>query len=355
LNGDIELKGDLRIVKFTEDAIETIEYPSDYMFKHTKKLPKNIDKITEELLVNVLRNNDNVNERQHGNISSFNFNKKVFFDRIWNDQTVKSRGLFINTKTNEIVARSYDKFFNLGERRDTELVNLKHTISFPIIAYEKENGFLGILGYDKESNEVLYCSKATLDNDYAGYFKTLVDPHIVKDGRIMKLLKSGHSLVFEVIDIENDPHIIEHKKSKVILLDIIKNIVNYSSCDYPQLKNTGDIMGVKTKIMKNIFQSWGEFTSFLDKVKNHKTEGFVFEDANGFMVKYKTNFYNQWKHSRMLVDKIKKGESINLKDCVNIEENLFINFIENTYRNNLDDLQDKSIIELRKEFKNQNN
>jgi hypothetical protein len=81
----------------------------------------------------------------------------------------------------------------------------------------------------------------------------------------------------------------------------------------------------------------------------------VFEDANGFMVKYKTNFYNQWKHSRMLVDKIKKGESINLKDCMNIEENLFINFIENTYRNNLDDLQDKSIIELRKEFKNQNN
>jgi tRNA splicing ligase len=42
---------------------------------------------------------------------SLNFTRDAFFDKEWNDLTVRARGLFVNTVTKEIVARSYEKFF----------------------------------------------------------------------------------------------------------------------------------------------------------------------------------------------------------------------------------------------------
>jgi len=351
LNGDIELKGALRVVKFSNDSIEELEFESDYMFKNTKKLPKNIEKISEEVLINVLRQNDNIREKVFENISSFNFDKKTFYNRIWNDQTVKARGLFINTHTNKIVARSYDKFFNISERRETEFQNLKQTFSYSIKAYKKENGFLGILGYDEEAHKLLFCSKSSPESPYAKYFEDILQDTInVKNNTLMmSLLKGGHSFVFEVIDIKNDPHIIEYKESKVILLDIIRNNIKFSCFDYVQLCSIANKLNIEHKQLESTFESYNEFLRFIDMNKKNENEGFVFVDNNNFTVKLKNDYYNQWKHSRMLIDKIIKGIKIKISDCINIEENTFINFVTNKY--SIEDLQNMSLIELRNEFK----
>ena len=74
-----------------------------------------------------LRNSPYVKEKELGNgISSFNFTRKAFWDHHWTDMSVKARGLFIDTENMVVRARSYDKFFNLGERRDTELDYIKN-------------------------------------------------------------------------------------------------------------------------------------------------------------------------------------------------------------------------------------
>ena len=71
--------------------------------------------------VNELRNDNGIKERKLADgISSFNFTSKTFKKKNWNDRTVKARGLFINTNNDEIVARSYDKFFAIGERPETQ-------------------------------------------------------------------------------------------------------------------------------------------------------------------------------------------------------------------------------------------
>lgn len=42
-----------------------------------------------------LRSSTLVKERSFGDISSFNFTRKAFFDAKWNELTTKARGLFI--------------------------------------------------------------------------------------------------------------------------------------------------------------------------------------------------------------------------------------------------------------------
>jgi tRNA splicing ligase len=46
-------------------------------------------------------------------------------------------------KKYEVAARSYDKFFNLDEVPMTEFESLKETFKYPLVAYIKENGYLG--------------------------------------------------------------------------------------------------------------------------------------------------------------------------------------------------------------------
>lgn len=66
---------------------------------------------------------------------------------------MKARGLFINRNTNEIVSRSYNKFFNIEERLTTKMHVLVNTLRFPVTVYDKANGFLGTVGYNSETDE----------------------------------------------------------------------------------------------------------------------------------------------------------------------------------------------------------
>ena len=52
-----------------------------------------------------------IQEKKFGNISSFNYTDKAFYDRVWDAQTTKARGLYIDTVKGKVVARAYDKFF----------------------------------------------------------------------------------------------------------------------------------------------------------------------------------------------------------------------------------------------------
>ena len=44
----------------------------------------------------------------------------------------KLEGLFVDRMTGDVKLRSYNKFFNLNERPETELNNLANTLSFPV-------------------------------------------------------------------------------------------------------------------------------------------------------------------------------------------------------------------------------
>lgn len=66
-----------------------------------------MDKRLENML-----NSEYIRVKELGNdVVSLNFTRDAFQDGVWNDETIKARGLFINKVTGDIVARSYNKFF----------------------------------------------------------------------------------------------------------------------------------------------------------------------------------------------------------------------------------------------------
>ena len=86
--------------------------------------------------------------------------------------------------------------------------------------------FLGLLGYDEETDDFVIASKSTTTGDYAGYFKNLLFDKINgKEEDLKRYLRDTNTcMAFEVIDIKNDPHIIEYDDSEVILLDVIDSL-----------------------------------------------------------------------------------------------------------------------------------
>ena len=116
-------------------------------------------------------------------VNALNFTKQVFFQASWDDVLVKARGLFINSETQEIVARGYEKFFNVGERPETQLSALRETLAWPVVAYVKENGYLGNLGYDSETGDLFVASKSTPDGEFADWFREILEDTVPAEQR----------------------------------------------------------------------------------------------------------------------------------------------------------------------------
>lgn len=150
LQGDIEFGGNLRVIQITKDNIAPVEIKNNVFVDPKKQIEEtsineNIDMSVYEL-VEKMRTSKYIYEKQFGRVSSFNFTKQAFEKGVWDSLINKARGLYIDTVDYKIVARSYDKFFNINERPETILNNLQYKLQFPVVAYVKENGFLGIVG-----------------------------------------------------------------------------------------------------------------------------------------------------------------------------------------------------------------
>lgn len=309
LEGRVEFGGQLRIVELDKTLNWKPVYLDDIqpVTKELNTETRNAE--TLEQAISYLRNNRFVQEKPLGdNISSFNFTREAFYKGNWNKQTVLARGLFVDTEKNEIVARSYEKFFRIGEVPETELANLRARFTFPVTAYVKENGFLAIISYNKNKDELFIASKSTNKGDYVEYIKKQLKPY---EEKILTFYRENDnsnnpiSFVFECVDIENDPHIIEYKQSKIVLLDGIRNELSFSKMPYEDLKQLSSRFGCPIKEKAFELKDWDSFRSLYNKIqeedyqyKGEYIEGFVFEDMSGFMTKCKSAYYNLWKKLR---------------------------------------------------------
>lgn len=375
LENQVEMGGFLRVLKITPNNIETFEIQNDVFsdFDYGELTNRSIPE-TVERAVEVLRNSKWIKERKEDNISSFNFTRQAFCNRKWTDATIKARGLFINTSTNKIVARGYEKFFSVEENHLVTLDALQKKFSYPLKVYIKENGFLGLLGYDEETDDFVIASKSTTAGDYAGYFKKLLFEKINgKEDELKNYLRNNNAcMTFEVVDIENDPHIIEYDESKIVLLDVLDRELKFSRLDYEKLIKVGEWLNIEVKEKAAEFNNWDEFYSWYNKVieegylyngKSH-IEGFVIEDQNLFMTKIKLHYYKQWKKYRSLADAMLNRGFIRYNSLITSPlDKAFYAFCKKKYRNRDKNIsigdnekelkkngKEVSIIALRKEF-----
>jgi len=339
LEDAVEFGGNLRTALLNEHGWTTAAY-RNRVFRPRREWiaidlnsPKRIEKISrypywmraEEVPLSIdadtmssMRNHSGVVERTNTSfphVASFNFSKKVFYDRSWDDVVMKARGLFFDVDSHEIVSRGYEKFFNIGERDETSMASLKKSLVFPITVYVKENGFLGNVGYDKKTDSVFVASKSTPDGSFAEMFRTIlkdtIDP--AKMDELRRYLRDAEaSMTFEVIDPVNDPHMIEYRAPKIVLLDIIRRTVKFEKADEKTLTEAAAMFGFERKTRLIQFKRWEEFQGFHRKVSQNfnytvngaPVEGVVIEDAAGFMTKLKTPYYMFWKRLRGAKDRI---------------------------------------------------
>ena len=254
-------------------------------------------------------------------VASYNFSRDAFLRRQWDDLTIRARGLFVDTGSREIVARSYDKFFNLDERPETRPEALEQNLVFPVDAYVKENGYLGILGYDRTKDALFFTSKATPDSPFAGWFREIVCDRCTAGQleMILRYLRDTHTtMTFEVIDPVRDPHIIIYDEPRVILLDVIRRHTDFAALPFERLKKVGATFGLEVKRRGMRFDDWPSLSGWLDRALAHgyryrgdHVEGFVLEDAAGFQTKIKLDFYSFWKRMRGLKDRILRVRGTN--------------------------------------------
>lgn len=309
-----------------------------------------------------LRNNEYVREKALcGNVHSFNYSNKAFFEGVWNDVTTRARGLFCDVDTETVVARSFDKFFAVGERSETQLEVLKDTLKFPVAAYRKENGFLGICSYrEGEYNDLFVASKSTNEGDFAILFRSILD-HIMpaeKQWVFAQTLRSMNcSAVFEVIDPVNDPHMVKYDKANIILLALIRNDYEYHPYSFWMVQEVAKIYNLDCKQLVKVIGNWEEFVEFYKSALDEKyIEGYVFEDNSGYMLKLKTNWYKYWKRMRSVLQALIKGNKTysaitQRYRITKDDEPLFtfmIQYAEEAKMNGLDSMA--NIIDVREQF-----
>lgn len=273
-------------------------------------------------ILNQLDNSQLVNKKElTDGIVSYNFTRDAFYKSQWNDLTTTARGLFVDSESGDVIARSYSKFFNLEERPETQLRNLQNSLQFPVELYEKENGFLGIVSYNKKTDELFIASKSTNLGDFAGYLKEILLKTLGNKINTFKefLKRMNVTAIFEVIDIINDPHIIEYSESKIVLLDVVKNDFSNTFMDYKDVILFAEKFGLEYKKLYTVVEDFDTLKQILEDLKSATIEGVVVKDQNGFMFKYKTPFYCYWKEMRKLKDRIVKGKDVgqvsdNVKD-----------------------------------------
>ena len=373
VEGKVEFGGCLRAVEFNHGGIKTHEYKNDVFREVTinkQLLDKDYANVDVGEIVQLMRNNKYIKEKAFGDISSFNFTREAFSKGIYDNMSMRARGLYVDTVANKVVARAYNKFFNLNERNETKVENLKSSLKFPVKAYLKENGFLGLISV--YNDEFFFASKSSIESEHAKiYMKNLFDKQFAEGSderaRLKDFLKEANAtMVVEVVDIENDPHIIEYKESKLVLLDIVHNCIGtFSKMSYKDINRFGQSIGMEVKKLYKTIQTFEGLLELIDKCNDINAsfdgidgpiEGFVFEDYSGFMFKLKTEYYKYWKSLRTLAVEVQnKGYSEHTSKLIYPQMNRFYGFLKAKFKGLSTEerkalLNANDIISLRREF-----
>lgn len=256
-----------------------------------KITPHDIKSIDGEKLQDTLDSDPDVkNVELTDGIIANNFTREAFEKNRWTPTTTNARGLF--TRDNEVVGRGFKKFFELGQIPTSTLESL----GYPVKAYVKHNGFLAIAFYDKVKHNINAFSKGG-GEPYSTWAR-----QILKElGMIDSLVDyyshpkfQDTSVLFEIVDPVNDPHIVKYSNVHAYPLAVVKN----DMAGRVQLKEAEDYWGIdkwlaftadNEEMLKARMNNWLEW--------NSTKEGLVLYGQNK-MLKVKTPFYHKAKELR---------------------------------------------------------
>ena len=341
LEGKVEFGGFLRILELDKDGFHEVEIKNT-VFKTPEAIAQSVSLSDSSIadIVLKMRQNKFIQEKSYGNISSFNFTREAFYDKVWDDQTVKARGLYIDTDRMKVIARSFNKWFRVNERPECRFEALQHTLQFPVTCYVKENGFLGLVSYNPDTDDLFITTKSSPEGPFAEWLKDMVYRKVQNIDLMKQICKEQDvTFVFECVDMKNDPHIIKYQDDELFLLAIVKNSMDFIQYEYDDLVNTANEIGVKCKTKAIELGTWAEFVDWYNEVldpdyefNGRIIEGFVIEDSAGYMTKVKLTYYNFWKFMRGLTHEVlQRGYFHKTSALTTPTANDYYGFIKNVF------------------------
>lgn len=367
LEDRVEFGGELKVLTIDNEGKIKKTGIKNSVYNKGLKLPMSgaVEKVefntANELINEMIRNQFiNVKECEH-NLISLNFNREAFNKKKWNDLTIKARGLFVDKDSGEVKIRSYNKFFNFGERH-VNLGYLKKYATYPIRAFKKYNGFLGLASV--VNGEVVLTSKSVTSGKYKDIFQDIWDKVESEVRELLKktMIENNCTAVFEVVSPEYDPHIIKYDKEHLYLLDFIENKLDldthnidleFSENLMKKVEFSSNLLTKKEELTR--LENYDELYNFLaEKEKSlEEFEGYVLCDNSGFMFKFKLPYYNLWKTRRAWLERYRsalvKGKKVEVTE--KDEHRHFKKFLLKLGK---DKLQELSIIDVRELYEKEN-
>ena len=216
-----------------------------------------------------------VAERTHPEfpwLKLYDYTQHCQFSKAWDDVTMMCRGLVVDSRTGDIVARPFRKFFNWEERKESVPAGT------PTV-WEKMDGSLGIL-YFVEGRPYV-CTRGSFQSDQAKWATQYVRHHLPQSSWPV-LAGSQVTDLFEIIYPENRIVVDYGKTEKMALLGAVDK---ETGVEFPPLHFTA---GPAFEPARNFPFSSVEALKALD-TKNE--EGFVLVYPGGQKLKVKFDQY----------------------------------------------------------------
>lgn len=220
---------------------------------------------------------DTVFVKEKDDLVLLNYRPEVQFDNAWTPVEIACRGLILNRKTGEIVARPFDKFFNWGENNRMTCAGIK-TIT------EKMDGSLGIL---YRNGKYKISTRGSFESDQALW---ATDFLYKKYGDKLAHIPESWTPLFEIIYPDNRI-VVDYGGRHELALLAIRNRFTGEYIEHAEVEKFAKQHGFG---LPKVFKYTGidEILSLCSKI-DANNEGWVVEFEDGQRFKFKGDEYKK--------------------------------------------------------------
>lgn len=214
--------------------------------------------------------------RENGDLRIFNYTQHAQREARWNYFERVSRGLIINAKTGEIVARPFDKFFNWGENNRFSDTPIK-------MVTEKMDGSLGILYRDNGCYRI--STRGSFDSDQALWATEFLQRNYDLSG-----FWSDITPLFEIIYPDNRI-VVDYNGREDLVLLAVRNRFTGQYYPWSTVENIAITFGFG---LPNVYQFETPHQLIsASETLNANAEGWVVEFKDGQRFKFKGEEYRK--------------------------------------------------------------
>jgi RNA ligase len=205
-------------------------------------------------------------------LSIYNYSRTCQYENKWDNITKSCRGLILD-KDGNVIAKSFDKFFNLEEHSTEEIPNEDFEV------YEKLDGSLGILFWYQ--GKWILASKGSFVSEQA-----LKGKQILNSKYNVEPIPKGYTTLLEIIYPENRIVCNYGDDEVLVVLSMISN-ASGKELDYDSLLKINEETGLPVVKKYDGIQDYKTLKSLISKDR----EGYVVRFRNGFRMKIKGEEY----------------------------------------------------------------